>query len=251
MHIAQRGTDDCSELVGLAEFEGVVSTGTLSTAILTAASAAFRCPARWRCMVRRRKDTLSRRTGTRKYRPVCWVSAERQTEKDYFTSDVFRDCGKVVRFPKDIHPDWSNPAAVLKRFQKALRTEDFRAGDETWIVVDVDVWGKSELEGLLAWPRKDGRHRVAISNPKFELFLVMHFEKGNGCTTAPSVDAALKRHMPGYDKRLKRGQFSVGQVHTAVVNARAKRIGCVSDIPNPSMTDVFLLVDSLIGDKPE
>lgn len=163
-------------------------------------------------MARRKRDSLARRTGTRKYRPVCWVSAEGQTERDYFTMDAFRDAGKAIRFPKDIHPDRRNPAAVLKRFQKALRTEDFRAGDEAWIVVDVDEWDRGELEALLAWARKDDRRHVAISNPKFELFLVMHFEKGNGCTTASSVDAALRRHMPGYDKRLRRGQFSAGQV---------------------------------------
>ena len=198
-------------------------------------------------MARKKKDSLVRRTGTRKYRPVCWVSAEGATERDYFTMDAFRDTGKTIRFPKDIHPDRRNPAAVLKRFQKALRTEDFRAGDEAWIVVDVDEWPVGELRELLAWAEGDERCHVAISNPKFELFLVMHFEKGNGCTTAPSVDAALKRHMSGYDKRLRRGQFSVEQVRTAAANARAKRAGCASDIPDPGMTDVFLLVESLIG----
>ena len=202
-------------------------------------------------MARKRQDTLSRRTGTRKYRPVCWVSAEGQTERDYFTMDAFRDAGKAIRFPKDIHPDRRNPAAVLKRFQKALRTEDFRAGDEAWIVVDVDEWDRGELEALLAWARKDDRRHVAISNPKFELFLVMHFEKGNGCTTSSNVDAALRRHMPGYDKRLRRGQFSAGQVRAAAANARAKRAGCASDIPDPGMTDVYLLVESLIGDDAE
>ena len=116
-------------------------------------------------MARKRQDTLSRRTGTRKYRPVCWMSAEGQTERDYFTMDVFRDAGKAIRFPKDIHPDRHNPAAVLKRFQKALRTEDFRAGDEAWIVVDVDEWDRGELEALLAWARKDDRRVPARREP--------------------------------------------------------------------------------------
>ena len=198
-------------------------------------------------MARKRQDTLSRRTGTRKYRPVCWVSAEGQTERDYLRMAAFKDAPVSVRFPKDIHPGRRNPAQVLKRFVKAMREEDFRKGDEAWVVVDVDEWDESEFAGLLAWAKSDSRHHLAISNPKFELFLVMHFEKGNGCTTAPSVDAALKRHMSGYDKRLRRGQFSVEQVRTAAANARAKRAGCASDIPDPGMTDVFLLVESLIG----
>ena len=137
---------------------------------------------------------------------------------------------------------------MLKRFQKVLRTEDFRSIDEAWVVVDVDEWGADELGSLFAWAAQDDRFHVAISNPKFELYLVMHFEKGNGCTTAPKVDAAIKRYMPGYDKRLKPGQFSEDQIRAAMKNARAKRYGCVSGIPAPGMTDVYLLVDSLIGD---
>ena len=198
-------------------------------------------------MGRRKKDSLTRRTGTRKYRPICWVSAEGLTEKDYFSMDVFREARATVRFPKNVHPDRRNPAAVLKRFQKALRTEDFRTEDEAWIVVDVDEWDRREFEKLTAWAQADARHHIAISNPKFELFLVMHFEKGNGCTTAPKIDAALKRHMPDYDKRLRRGQFTASQVRAAAANARSKRASCESEIPDPGMTDAFLLVESLIG----
>lgn len=58
-----------------------------------------------------------------------------------------------------------------------MRTEDFRKGDEAWIVVDVDTWGDVEFAELLSWAASDPRHHLAISNPKFELFLVMHFER--------------------------------------------------------------------------
>ena len=56
-----------------------------------------------------------------------------------------------MRFPKNTHPNRHNPAAVLKRFEKALRENDFRAADEAWLVVDVDDWGEAELAELLAW----------------------------------------------------------------------------------------------------
>ena len=151
-------------------------------------------------MGKRRNDSLSRKTGTRGYRTVCWVSTEGFTEKDYFSMDVFRD---------------------------------------------VDVWDAKEFEVLLAWKAEDTRHHVIISNPKFELFLVMHFEKGNGCTTAAKVDAALKRYMPGYNKRLNRGQFSSSQVREASVASRAKRTGSKEAIPAPGMTDAHLLVERL------
>ena len=97
--------------------------------------------------------------------------------------DVFKGSPVAVKFPKDTHPDRRNPAAVLKRFEKAMRTEDFRKGDEAWLVVDVDTWAEDKLSNLLAWAKLDPRHHLAISNPKFELSLVMHFERANGCTT--------------------------------------------------------------------
>ena len=76
-----------------------------------------------------------------------------------------------VKHPQDIHPDRRNPRAVLKRFQKALRNEDIRAIDEAWIVVDVDEWDSDELRSLFTWASQDNRCHVAISNPKFELYV--------------------------------------------------------------------------------
>ena len=62
-----------------------------------------------------------------------------------------------MRFPKNTHPNRHNPAAVLKRFEKALRENDFRAADEAWLVVDVDDWGEAELAELLAWQEANDR----------------------------------------------------------------------------------------------
>ena len=143
---------------------------------------------------RSNKESLKRKTGGREYRAVCWVSAEGQTEKDYLRMDAFKGASMAVKFPKDVHPDRRNPAAVLKRFQKAMRTEDFRKGDEAWIVVDVDNWGDGEFAELLSWAESDPRYHLAVSNPKFELFLVMHFERGNGCTTPQMTGQARECH---------------------------------------------------------
>lgn len=199
-------------------------------------------------VAKRKNNTLERKKPTREYRKICWVSAEGQTERDYLTMNVFRNLPDVtVRFPKDIHPGRRNPGQVLKRFQKALRTEDFRKDDEAWLVVDVDEWDDAEFAELLEWTKADPRHHLAISNPKFELFLVMHFERGNGCTTPQAVDSALKKHLPKYAKRINASQFTVAQVRAAIENARMKRAGCGSDIPDPGMTDAHLLAERLLG----
>uniref|UniRef100_UPI003BA9B617 RloB domain-containing protein n=1 Tax=Collinsella aerofaciens TaxID=74426 RepID=UPI003BA9B617 len=177
---------------------------------------------------------------------MCWVSAEGTTERDYLGMAVFKDAQVSVKFPKNTHPNRHNPAAVLKRFEKALRENDFRAGDEAWLVVDVDDWDEDEFEELLAWKVADDRHHLAVSNPKFELFLVMHFEKANGCTTPEKVDSALKKHLPRYAKRVSTMQFSAKQVHDAIANAKAKRVSCKAVLPAPGMTDAYLLVESIM-----
>lgn len=198
-------------------------------------------------MARRKGGLTPRKTNVRDYRSVCWVSAEGATESDYLGMAVFKGAPVLVRFPKNTHPNRHNLAAVLKRFEKALRENDFRAGDEAWLVVDVDDWGEAEFRELLAWQAADGRHHLAVSNPKFELFLVMHFEKANGCTTSEKVDAALKKHWPRYAKRVSPTQFSAKQVRGAVENAKAKRASCKGVLPAPGMTDAFLLIEKVLG----
>lgn len=200
-------------------------------------------------MIRKRKDSELRRSRieTRPYRSVCWISAEGQTERDYFSMDVFRNADKAIRFPRDIHPDRRNPVQVLKRFQKALRDRDFRPQDEAWLVVDNDEWPAEEFRVLREWACADPRHHVVVSNPKFELFLLMHFEKGNGCTTPSKVDAALKRHMPRYAKRIRCGQFNRSEVEQAILRARSKRSACSDVFPAPGMTDAHLLAERLLG----
>lgn len=93
----------------------------------------------------------------------------------------------------------------------------------------------------IQWANEDSRHHATISNPKFELFLIMRSERGNGCTTPQAVDAALKRHLPRYNKRLPNSQFRRDQITEAVKNAEAKRASCKEAISAAGMTDVYLL----------
>lgn len=160
---------------------------------------------------------------------------------------VFKDAKASVRFVKDVHPSRRDPASVLERLQKTMKSEHFRKEDTAWLIVDVDEWGDEALAKLLTWAHQNPRFHLAISNPKFELFLVMHFEKGNGCTTPTKVDAALKRYLPRYDKRLRPTQFSMDEVVTAVENARARRVSCKEEIPTPGVTDAYKIVEYLLN----
>lgn len=140
-------------------------------------------------MAKRKNNTLSRKTRNRSYRAVCWVSAEGKTEKDSFKMDVFVRPEIVVKFPKETRSNWRNPTSILERLQTSMKKETFRKGDEAWVVVDVDRWEEAEFCKLLNWVGRDSRYHLAISNPKFELFLLMHFDKGSGCAGSnPATD---------------------------------------------------------------
>lgn len=71
-------------------------------------------------MARKKGGLAARRTSVREYRDVCWVSAEGTTERDYLGMAAFKGAPVSVRFPKNTHSNRHNPAAVLKRFEKAL-----------------------------------------------------------------------------------------------------------------------------------
>lgn len=216
-----------------------------------AASAGYLCLVRWRRMSKKPRKGLTRKTSYREYRKVFWISAEGKTERDYFSMNAFRGRDYSIRFPENIHPNRRNPAAVLKRFEKAMKKEVLRKGDEAWIVVDVDNYDKAELSSLYIWERKDARNHVAISNPKFELFLLMHFGNANGCTTPELVDVKMKKTMPEYDKRLSQSHFALSDIRRACEVARKRRASEDEGVPSPGATDVYKLVERLVESKPD
>lgn len=202
-------------------------------------------------MARRKGSTLSRRKPTRKQNDVCWVSAEGTgTEYDYFSMDVFKEAPVSIKSPRNIHPKKREPSQVLKRLKEQLAKEDFRKGDEAWVVVDVDTWSESELDELYRWEASDPRHHVAVSNPKFELFLLMHYDDAKGCTTPSKVDDKLKGYFPRYNKRLSPRQFNEGQVRMAIQRSRAKRGSSEGRLPAPGSTDAHLLAEKLLLVRP-
>lgn len=195
----------------------------------------------------KRRETynpLARGGATRPYRTIVWVGAEGSSERDYFSQRIFRDAPKTIKFP-DRRTSQSNPRQVLKRFKRAMKGKTLRRGDECWLVVDVDTGRDEELLDLEAWASEGESNHLAISNPKFELFLLMHYGDVSGCTTAATVDREVKRRISQYAKRIQPNQFTAEEVDAAVERAEMRRRLSSDVVPPPGCTDAHLLVKSI------
>jgi hypothetical protein len=71
--------------------------------------------------------------------------------------------------------------------------------DEAWAVFDVDDHPK--IPEAIELASKNGVE-VAISNPNFELWALLHFEDCHAATTRIDVVRRLKVHLPNYEKEL-------------------------------------------------
>ncbi|MFE6282570.1 RloB family protein [Streptomyces sp. NPDC057877] len=125
------------------------------------------------------------------------------------------------------------------RTQRDLSRGSF---DEVWCVFDVDQF-VDVAEAVVA-ARRAGI-RVAVSNPCFELWLLLHFAPQTAhVATYRKLLPLLQRHVPGYDKtRLDFGRFREGRGE-AVERARRLDPSGEDHESNPS-TSVWRLVERM------
>ncbi len=68
----------------------------------------------------------------------------------------------------------SSPTYVLGRLDSFKRKYTLKKGrDELWMVIDVDRWGSKKLS-LIAQQCEQKNYHLAVSNPCFELWLLLH-----------------------------------------------------------------------------
>jgi hypothetical protein len=169
---------------------------------------------------------------TRSYRDDrVFVIATEDTDapKAYFEQLGDFERVRVVSLPTDRDSGLSSPSHVverLKAYQNAVE-QDIQDGDEFWVLIDTDHrFEGTHLSGTLEALRmaRHSRFGVAISNPCFEIWLLLHHEKVNphaawdGCK---SVEERLRTILGSYRKAgIQPGQFPRRMLDTAIQNAR-------------------------------
>ncbi len=68
----------------------------------------------------------------------------------------------------------SAPHYLLQRMKRYIKQNSLLKSDEAWIVMDKDEWTDQQLQELMAWSRIDARYGLALSNPNFKYWLLLH-----------------------------------------------------------------------------
>ena len=191
------------------------------------------------------RRSLRRPIGQRPYRKMFIISVEgRRTEPGYFA--VLKDSTSIIHIHCLPASHQSAPASVLKRMNRHLRAEALRPGDEAWLVVDRDQWTEAQLEELQAWTTQSAQHGLALSNPKFEFWLLLHFEDGVGATSERTCESRLRRHLPHYDKGIHRADFPPERIDQAIARAKKRDHPPCIDWPRDfGVTTVYRLVERI------
>lgn len=187
-----------------------------------------------------RTNAQARRAPYREERSqVLIVCGAKETEPAYFTGLKSHRRNPAISV-KVKEKGGTDPEGVV---HYATKLRGFRDYDEVWCVVDVDEY---DLDGAVRLAKQEAVN-LAVSNPCFEYWLLLHFEE---CTAPMSryadVKPKLVKHVPAYDKTaLKFGDFVEG-VDLAVRRAKQScpELGTARS-RNPA-TGVWRLVEAVI-----
>jgi hypothetical protein len=192
-----------------------------------------------------KRRNFQRLPATRNYRKLFVIATEGdKTEPQYFALFSSQTTTVLVRCLRS--RDESSPPQVLKRMKDYIRDKGLKHTDEAWLVVDKDQWRDDQLLQLHEWSMQATNYGLAVSNPKFELWLLMHFEDATDAATPRQLAERLNRYLPGYDKgRIATGKLKLG-ITAAIDRARQKDQPSCTDWPRSAGTTVYRLVEKLL-----
>lgn len=145
----------------------------------------------------------------------------------------------------------SSPEHVLARLDEYVKEFDIGEGDELWLVSDCDHWIKPDhvknLVGVIQKCRQKGI-QVALSNPCFELWLLLHFVEfpPEDTLTRAEIENRIRKAVGFYDKtRIFNLPIDNEAVKSAVSRSSSSNPSS-SEIPDRLYTAVHRIIQDLI-----
>jgi len=159
-----------------------------------------------------RKYSLARRQPRFDPRPRVLILCEgEKTEPTYFSHWKISLRSRLIHI--EVDPTGAVPKTVVEKAiarkeqsvaDAVSRRDDNLKYDEVWCVFDVDEH-PNVPEALQQ--AQDNGIGVALSNPCFELWLLLHFENQYAHIERASARITCAKHLPGYNKAITERMF--------------------------------------------
>lgn len=214
--------------------------------------------------MRKRKDFV-RLEGVRSARLVVIASEGRCTEPIYFSAVKDR-----LRAP-NVHVEIlardsneSSPESVHAQIADFMRQYNIEDDDELWLVIDRDRWHERMLSQVAQLCSQNSHLHFCMSNPCFELWLLLHLEDIREYDESTANELALnKKNKAGVTWLKKRMRDLLGSYSESSYDAfcllpnapKAMSIARELDAnpadrwPQSVGTRVYLLMDSITGNN--
>lgn len=157
----------------------------------------------------------------------------------------------------------SSPEHVLKQLNDYKGQYALEADDELWLVIDKDRWTEAMLSHVATECSQDSFMHMALSNPCFELWLLLHFvdpalltfeeqeqwmnNRRRSKNADPYLKIRLRYEMGSYHEAAYDTQQLMSHVDIAIERARALDINPADRWPQTLGTRMYLLAESVMN----
>lgn len=213
--------------------------------------------------MRIRKD-FTRLEGNKSARLVVIAAEGYETENIYFEAmkSEMRAANVHVEVLRRNNDGESSPEHVYEQIKGFMHEYNIEDDDELWIVIDRDRWTGKMLSGVARLCSQNKNLRFCVSNPCFELWLLLHLddvslyseeEKNNitanrKCSRHKSwLKHKLSEKMDGYDESHYDARLFLPRIDDAIIRAQALDINKDDRWPQTTGTRVYRLALSIMG----
>lgn len=212
------------------------------------------------------KRDFKRPENKRSAKLIVIATEGRKTERIYFEALVENfDSTKVHVEVIEKLDDNSSPDRALTQLNSFADEYNLDENDELWMVIDRDYqsWGIKMIKAVAQICHQKKGYYLAVSNPAFELWLLLHLIDCSQLTAQEKVDlfknAKVKRRGKPYSKQMISdilGGFNeakydankfVPNVEEAIKNAIKLDVNPRTRWPNYLGTRVYKLVQNIIS----
>ncbi len=210
-----------------------------------------------------------RREAFRDARLIVIASEGKDTERIYFTALAKEYSNPRVHVHilerSENEQNNSSPEHVLKQLNDYKSQYELEADDELWLVVDKNQWEDKMLSRVATECALEVSMHMALSNPCFELWLLLHLEDAASLTPEehtlwmenrrksknadPYLKARLRQKMGTYHESSYDALTLIAHIEDAIERARALDKTPTDRWPQTLGTRVYLLAESVMNRK--